>query len=261
MKLLLLQTDIAWQQPEANRKRAELLIEASPKADLIILPEMFTTGFVASPKGEAEPPCGETFEWMRRVAQTKDAALAGSIITEENAKYYNRMYFVKPDGSYSIYDKRHLFTFAGEDKNYSHGSKRVVVEYMGFRILLQICYDLRFPVFSRNRGDYDMIIYSANWPIPRTKVWDTLLRARAIENACYVVGVNRVGSDPYCQYKGRSVLLDYKGREVTAVGLSEECALCNSIKKEDLLDFRKKFPVLNDADDFELSLNTTSQKA
>lgn len=161
MKISLLQTDIRWKDPRANRRRAEELISDLPAADLIVLPEMFTTGFCTDPTETAEPADSETLAWMRSVAAARNAAVGGSVATEADGRYYNRFYFVKPDGSYATYDKRHLFSFAGEDKRYTAGTERVVVEHCGFRILLQVCYDLRFPVFARNRGDYDMILYVA----------------------------------------------------------------------------------------------------
>ena len=247
MKILLLQTDIVWQSPEANREHIDELIKDAT-ADLIILPEMFTTGFCTSPKEIAESACGETFDWMRGVAKTKNAAVAGSIAMEENGRFFNRFYFVRPNGSYDTYDKRHLFSFAGEHKEYEAGQERVIVEHLGFRILLQVCYDLRFPVFSRNRNDYDMIIYVANWPVQRIEAWNILLKARAIENACYVAGVNRVGYDPHCKYNGSSVLLDYMGKEIAAATCRKEEIVFGEIDREALIAFRKKFPVLDDAD-------------
>lgn len=253
MKVLLLQTDIKWQSPEYNRNHAEELINSSEEADLIILPEMFTTGFCTSPEGATEKANTETLEWMQKIAKSKNAALAGSVATEENGKHYNRFYFVKPDSAYTTYNKRHLFSFAGEDKDYEKGEERVIVEYKGFRILLQICYDLRFPVFSRNTGDYDMIIYVANWPIPRIKVWETLARARAIENVCYVAAVNRVGTDPYCEYNGKTVLLDYKGNDITSANSDSEEAIAGEINMDSLIEFRQKFPALNDADKFRIT--------
>jgi len=253
MKVLLLQTDIIWQSPEENRNRAKQIINDSPQADLIILPEMFTTGFCTSPKGVAEKANTETLQWMREVAQEKNAAIAGSVATEENGEYYNRFYFVKPDGKYTTYNKRHLFTFAGEDKEFAKGQERVIVEYQGFRILLQICYDLRFPVFSRNKNNYDMIIFVANWPVPRIEAWNALLRARAIENLCYVAGVNRTGKDPYCEYNGGTVLLDYLGKNIAATEFGKEESVCGIIDKDSLLNFRAGFPALNDADQFRIT--------
>ncbi len=253
MKILLLQTDIRWQSPSENRRRAAELIEAAPAADLVVLPEMFTTGFATEPAGVAEPQGEATLAWMRQTAARYDAAVAGSVAVEEEGNYYNRFYFVKPDGSCIAYDKRHLFTFAGEDKRYTAGRERVIVEWRGVRILLQVCYDLRFPVFARNRGDYGLILYAASWPTVRLHAWNTLLRARAIENVCYVAGVNRTGDDPQCSYSGGTALVDFRGETlVEAAPSSEEAVFCE-IDQESLTEFRRKFPALDDADDYLLS--------
>lgn len=252
MNIKLLQTDIVWQKPEANRNHVENLIDSlSDSTDLVVLPEMFTTGFCTSPKGAAEKADTDTLLWMQSIALRRNMALAGSVATEENGKYYNRLYFVKPDGSYVTYNKRHLFTFAGEHKEYTAGEERVVVEYLGFRILLQICYDVRFPVYSRNRGDYDIIIYVANWPTVRLDAWNTLVRARAIENVCYVAAVNRTGSDPYVKYNGGTALYDFMGKTIAEAG-TEEGIVSGTIDMQDLIRFRSKFPALQDADQFKL---------
>lgn len=252
MNILLLQTDIKWQEPEYNREHTLKIIDKSPNADLIILPEMFTTGFCTSPKGVAEKANTDTLDWMTSIAKEKNLAVGGSVATEENGKYYNRFYFVKPDSSYSTYNKRHLFTYAGEDKEYAGGEERVIIEYKGLRILLQICYDLRFPVFSRNIGDYDMIIYIASWPESRIEAWNTLLKARAIENVCYVAGVNRVGNDPGNIYSGGTVLLNYLGQPIVSAENGKEQAILGEISIKDLNSFREKFPALNDADKFRI---------
>jgi predicted amidohydrolase len=250
MDILLLQTDIEWQSPDDNRKRIRHIVDSSPKADIIILPEMFTTGFCMSPANSAEKAGAVTLAWMRKLADEQNSAIAGSIAVEENGRYYNRFYFVKPDGSYSTYNKRHLFSFAGEDREYTAGNERVVVEYGGVRILLQICYDIRFPVFSRNRGDYDMIVYVANWPVPRIGAWNVLLPARAIENQCYVAGVNRTGSDPAAKYNGGTVLTDFLGNPIASAGFDHEAAVLGTVSIQSLDHFRGKFPALADADKF-----------
>lgn len=252
MNILLLQSDIKWQSPIENREHIEQLISSSHDADLIILPEMFTTGFCTSPKGIGEKANTETLAWMQKMAKMKNSAIAGSVLTEDQEKYYNRMYFVEPDGTYTTYDKCHLFSFAGENKEFEAGQKRVIVEYQGVRILLQICYDLRFPVFARNRGDYDMIIYIASWPTSRIEAWNALLKARAIENLCYVAGVNRVGTDPGNSYCGGTVLLDYMGRNVVATKENTEEGILGEVDLSALNDFRQKFPALLDADKFSL---------
>jgi len=253
MKILLLQTDIKWQSAEFNRTHARELINNSPDADIIILPEMFTTGFCTLPEGVAEKYDSETLAWMKDTAKEKNCAIAGSVATEESGRYYNRFYFVYPTGDYTTYDKRHLFSFAGEDKRYTAGDKRVVVEYKGVRILLQICYDLRFPVFSRNTGDYDMAIYVASWPTPRVDAWKALLRARAIENQCYIAAVNRTGDDPNTSYIGGTFLLDYFGNPIISAEEGKECAVMGSIDLDKLNDFKQKFPALKDADMFTIS--------
>jgi predicted amidohydrolase len=258
LDILLIQTDIEWQSPDNNRKRIKRIIDSSHGADLIILPEMFTTGFCISPKNIAEKADTDTLAWMQNLAGERNSAIAGSVVVEDKGRYYNRFYFVKPDGSYSTYNKRHLFSFAGEDKEYTAGDKRVIVEYGGFRILLQVCYDIRFPVFSRNIGDYDMIIYVANWPVARIGAWNALLTARAIENLCYVAGVNRTGSDPATKYNGGTTLIDFRGQPVISAGFDNENAILGTVNIQSLNNFRKKFPALNDADKFvvEQSLNS-----
>jgi predicted amidohydrolase len=258
MKLLLLQTDIHWLEPNENRRRAAELIERSPAADLIVLPEMFTTGFAVDPAEAAEADGAQTLEWMRGVAASRDSAVAGSVAVSEKGadgaeRYFNRFFFVKPDGSYTTYNKRHLFSFGGEHHRYTHGDERVVVEWRGWRILLQICYDLRFPVFARNRGDYDMILYVASWPTVRVHPWNTLLRARAIENVSYVAGVNRTGDDPFVSYTGHSAFIDFRGETVCAATPGKEEAFLCEADIEALRAFRAKFPALDDADDFKLN--------
>lgn len=252
MKITLIQTDLLWNDPAGNRARFEQKIAEAGSADLIVLPEMFSTGFCTQPRLAAEPLGGETLPWMKRIAQKTDCALAGSVAVEENGNYFNRFYFVKPDGSLSQYDKRHLFTYGGEHKEFTAGDKRVIVEYKGWRILLQICYDLRFPVWSRNRNDYDLALYTANWPTPRVDAWSALLRARAIENLCYVAGINRTGTDPNCSYCGKSALLDFKGQTLEDVEPGKEALLSAELDADALRDFRKNFPALQDADRFSL---------
>lgn len=240
--------DIAWSNTSDNVRKANAMIDDAPKADLYVLPEMFSTGFATCPEGIAEEEGSDTLSWMKRKAEEKDAAIAGSVAISSGGKYYNRLYFVKPDGSVAFYDKRHLFSYAGEDEHYTCGDERVVVEWRGVRIMLQVCYDLRFPVFSRNHGDYDMVVYVAAWPTSRIHVWDTLLKARAMENQCYVAGVNRLGSDPNCDYCGHSVIISPYGKEIATCEEQMECTAQADIDMERLEAFRKKFPVLDDAD-------------
>jgi predicted amidohydrolase len=248
MKITILQRDIEWANPSVNINRADEVIDRNPGSDIYVLPEMFSTGFCTNPEGIAESDNSETLQWLKRKAAAIDAAIAGSVAVTKDGKFYNRFYFVKPDGSVTHYDKKHLFTYGGEHKRFTAGNERVVVEFRGVRILLEICYDLRFPVWARNRGDYDMIIYVASWPTPRVSAWSTLLVARAIENQCYVAGVNRVGNDPACQYCGGSVVIDPYGKTIAACTDNLECEATATIDIEALQAFRAKFPVLNDAD-------------
>lgn len=253
MKVILLQTDIEWAEPGRNVRRAEGLMDRHPDGDLYVLPEMFSTGFCTQPEGIAEPAAGSvTLAWMKHQAQERQCAIAGSIAIEDEGRFFNRFHFVYPDGKTVCYDKRHLFTYGGEDRQYTPGTERVVVDYRGVRILLQICYDLRFPVFARNRNDYDMMVYIASWPVARIDAWKTLIRARALENQCYVAAVNRIGSDPYCRYNGGTALIDPYGRTLAACPDDEEGAAIAEINVQALAAFRKKFPVLDDADMFTL---------
>ncbi len=253
MRITLLQTDIAWGSPSANSTAAERLMKQAPPSDLYVLPEMWSTGFATEPTGIAESD-GRSLAWMRRMAREHGAALSGSIATAESHEgvltYHNRHYVVCADGTEAWYDKRHLFGYGGEDKHYTPGTRRTVVEVGGWRWLLLVCYDLRFPVWSRNRGDYDGILIVANWPESRQEVWDTLLRARAIENQCCVVGVNRVGSDAVCTYRGGSRIIDAKGKVVAACTDGEESWATAEIDLESQRLFRRKFPVLADSDSF-----------
>ena len=248
MRVTILQRDSAWASPELNIKRIDEAIESNAGADLYVLPEMFTTGFCTEPRGIAECADGGSFAWMKRKAKAIDAAIAGSVAVEEDGRFYNRFYFVKPDGEVTAYDKHHLFTYGGEHLRFTPGGERKVVEFRGVRIMLQICYDLRFPVWVRNRGDYDMILYVASWPTPRINAWSSLLVARAIENQCYVVGVNRVGEDPSCQYCGGSVVIDPYGKHIASCEDGREMEASAEIDMEALRAFREKFPVLLDAD-------------
>ena len=247
MKTTILQRDIKWGDPKANIQRADEAISRNAGSDLYVLPEMFSTGFCTSPEGIAERD-DTTLQWMKSKACEIDAAIAGSVAVEEDGKYYNRFYFVKPDGEVTHYDKKHLFTYGGEHLRFTAGDERVVVEWRGVRILLEVCYDLRFPIWARNCGDYDMILYVASWPTPRVGAWSALLVARAIENQCYVAGVNRVGNDPACEYCGGSVIIDPYGVKIAECEISQECEATAEIDMAALEAFRKKFPVLQDAD-------------
>lgn len=251
MTITLLQQDIVWGNPSANQALAERAILAAEQSDLYVLPEMWSTGFATEPEGMAETD-GASLRWMQRMASRMDAAIAGSVATREAERYYNRFYFVKPSGEVAVYDKHHLFTYGGEHRRYTAGRQRVVVEWRGVRFLLQVCYDLRFPCFARNaaEGDdaYDVALYVASWPTSRRLPWDTLLRARAIENQCYVCGVDRVGSDPACAYNGGTALIDAYGKTVAACPDGEVASLTATLDMDALRAFRHKFPVLADRD-------------
>lgn len=256
MRTVILQTDIVWGDAEANRRNLTELIGSYEGVDLFVLPEMFATGFGFPPQQVAEPEVGgPTLEWMRRMAQEGNCAVAGSVAVQTASDTFrNRFYFVFPDGNVEYYDKRHLFAFGGEHLEYVPGDRRVIVAYKGFRILLQVCYDLRFPVWMRNRNDYDMMLFVANWPVGRRAVWDVLLQARAIENQCYVVGVNRVGTDPVATYNGGSVILNAYGKTVAACEEGTVCGAEAVLELESLLNFRRRFPVLEDRDGFEIKV-------
>lgn len=255
MKVTVLQTDIKWAQPVANIDNVELLIASAPKSDLYVLPEMWSTGFVTNPQGVAENEnTSVSLSWMQRTAKKYNAAISGSLaIFKQNEsdgqpQAVNRHYFVKPDGTYNYYDKRHLFKYGGEDKYYQSGNRRMIVEWKGIRFILLTCYDLRFPSWARYKGDYDAIIIVANWPESRQNVWQILTRARAIENQCFLIGCNRVGNDDYCHYIGRSAIIDPKGYTIVESSSASQETITTSIDIEELRRFRNKFPVLEDRD-------------
>ena len=253
MKISLIQTSLFWENPQANRDNFEMPINSIEEAtDIIILPEMFATGFTMKPEGVAETMDGETIQWMKDMAAAKDCAVTGSLVIEQNGNYYNRLLFVLPDGEIKAYDKRHLFSLAGEDKAYTAGADRLVINYRGWKISAFVCYDLRFPVFSRNTEDIDLMLYVANWPAPRVAAWDTLLKARAIENMCCVAGVNRIGQDNNGHnYLGHSQVFDELGANVVEPSESEG-VFTVELNKESLLQTRNKFGFLNDRDGFSL---------
>ncbi len=254
MVVTLVQMDIKWGEADANRSMAETLMKNAPKSDIYVLPEMFTTGFVTNPSEVVKDNGGESVLWMQKVSSQLDAAVVGSVAIMEDGLYYNRVFFVKPGGDVVTYDKRHLFTYGGEDKRYTAGADRVIVEWRGVRFLLQVCYDLRFPVFSRNKladgdvAEYDCALYVASWPSSRRRVLNVLLQARAIENQSYVVGVNRVGTDPVCTYNGGTTLVDAYGKVVAVAEDEQQQTVTATLDMESLSRFRKKFPVLADGD-------------
>ena len=232
MKITIIQQDIAWKNVEANITNLEKLVADAEKADLYLFPEMCSTGFCMQPQGVAEEVDGATLQLMKRLAVEYDAAMAVPVMTHENGRYYNRMYFITPEGVKGHYDKCNLFEYSGEDKVFEPGAGKVVWTWRGVRFRPAICYDLRFPVFMHNEGDYDVLLISANFPDSRLLAWDTLVRARAIENMCYVAASNRVGVDEYGTYKGHSVIIAPYGNILAAcpdgeqgsatVGLDEE---------------------------------------
>jgi len=260
LRITLVQAELHWETADKNLKMFDgLLSDLKGETDVIVLPEMFTTGFTMNTKAVAETMSGLTLGWMLQKANELNAAVTGSFIVEENGKYFNRFVWANPDGTWEKYDKRHLFTMAGEDGYFTAGTERLIVRYKGWKILPLVCYDLRFPVWSRNNNqsngqpEFDMMIYVANWPEARKQPWKKLLLARAIENQAFVVGVLRVGTDGKgIVYSGDSSLIDPYGVYLAEGEPGKEQLLHTTISYQTLIDFRKKFPVLNDGDGFEL---------
>lgn len=253
MKVALIQSALVWEDPKLNRDYFEQKINSiEAGTDLIVLPEMFTTGFTMQPEPVAETMQGETVVWMQSLAKANNCAITGSLVIIEEGNYYNRLLFVFPTGEIQYYNKRHLFTLAGEDKSYIGGDHKIIIAYKGWKICPLICYDLRFPVFSRNIENYDLLIYVANWPKTRINAWDTLLKARAIENMSYTIGVNRLGIDHNnLEYIGHSQIVDYLGNSVIEPQKGEGVFIAE-LDKEALLETRKKLDFLKDKDHFEL---------
>ena len=252
LSVTLIQCELAWEQPADNRQQIGGIIAGLEAAtDLIVLPEMFTTGFSMNALANAEPPGGDTEQWLHELATRLDCALAGSIAVQADGGVYNRLLFATPQGV-THYDKRHLFRMAGEHNRYLPGADRVVVRWRGWRILLQVCYDLRFPVFSRNRQDYDLALYVANWPSARRLHWRQLLVARAIENLACVVGVNRIGSDARgLDYSGDSMAIAADGSVLSDM-TNENGAARVILSGAALQNYRESFPCQLDADGFQL---------
>jgi omega-amidase len=251
LKVAIIQKDLVWQNAEQNRVNFDAMFSEMNAVDLIVLPEMFTTGFSMLPKPIAETMQGKTVRWMLDTAKRLNTALVGSIIIQEGTMYHNRMLFVHPKGNIEQYDKRHAFTLAGENKEYTSGFTRLIVAYKGWKICPLICYDLRFPTWSRNVENYDVLLYSANWPKPRINAWNTLLKARAIENMSYCIGANRVGVDANkYEYSGNSIAIDYLGNELTAICEDIEAIIYATFNKEEMLKTRAKLPFLEDRDIF-----------
>ena len=255
MNITAIQSDIFWESPIKNIDFLENILLDLPSTDLIVLPEMFSTGFSMNVVKIAESKFGTSFQWMKRMAIKLDTTILGSIPTVDKNKFYNRLYVVNKESFYH-YDKKHLFTMAQEDIAYSSGKSELIIDLKGFKIKPLICYDLRFPVWSRNRVidnsyDYDLLIYIANWPSIRSNAWIDLLKARAIENLSYVIGINRVGNDGNgIKYDGSSRVFDFKGKRLDQFKNDIFCVQHVNLNKKSLNEFRKKFPALNDADKF-----------
>jgi omega-amidase len=254
LTLTLIQTNLHWQDAEANRAMLEEKIwQIGSPTDLIILPEMFTTGFSMQAPELAEPMNLHTFKWLKQMAAQTNAVIMGSYIVQENGNYFNRLIWMQPNGEFAHYDKRHLFRMAEEHKTYTGGTQKMIQTLKGWRICPLICYDLRFPVWSRNINlEYDLLVYVANWPQARNSAWKTLLQARAIENLSYCVGVNRVGTDGKgIYYSGDSAVIDFKGTHLFQKA-DEEAIFSLTLEKNELLEYRQKFPAHLDADTFEI---------
>ncbi|MGQ0828418.1 MAG: amidohydrolase [Bacteroidota bacterium] len=255
LKITIIQTPLHWENKEKNlemfSKKLAAITEAS---DVIVLPEMFSTGFSMSPEKFAEPMGGPTVNWIKSKAKEKNCVITGSFIVEENGNYYNRLIWMRPDGTLSIYDKRHLFRMGDEHNHYSFGKGKLIVEIKGWKICPLVCYDLRFPVWSRNvKSEYDVLVYVANWPERRNHHWKTLLLARAIENQSYVVGVNRIGNDGKdISHSGDSAVIDPKGVIISKTKANEESIETVTLNYSELVEYRQVFPAALDADDFKI---------
>ena len=254
LTVTLIQTRLSWHDPAANREHFERLIEEHASAsDVVVLPEMFTTGFTMEAAKHAETMDGESIGWMRQLARDRNTTLCGSLIIDADGRFYNRLIWMSPDGELEHYDKRHLFRMAGEDQHYASGTQRRIVELNSWRICPLICYDLRFPVWSRGIDEFDLMIFVANWPAARGSAWRMLLPARAIENQCYALGVNRIGEDGNgIQYCGDSAVHDYLGATVANCN-DLDCVKTVSLDGDALQRYRKKFPAYLDADEFTIT--------
>jgi len=255
LNVSLVQADLVWEDIDANLHRIENMLEDVPDdTDLVVLPETFSTGFTMQSELFAESIDGKAVVWMKQMARRKKACITGSLIIRDNQKIFNRLFWVSPEGVEGHYDKRHLFRLGREDEHFVPGNQRMIFQLGEFRILTQICYDLRFPVFARNQGDYDVLLNVANWPAPRQQVWDVLTRARAIENQCYFLGVSRAGTDGLgTAHTGETCAIDPMGSVMKK--LDKHAALLNcTLDLGKLRDYREKFPVWKDADRFELEI-------
>ena len=253
LRIALLEYDIVWENPAKNFEKIDELLKGVD-ADVFLLPEMFSTGFTMNPEKNAEPIFGKSFKFLQQKSIEHKAAFCASVPTKSDGQYFNRLYWVEPNETFVIYDKRHLFSLVGEEKHFTPGLERKVIEYKGWRLMPQICYDLRFPVWARNDLSYDVIFYVANWPERRKTAWLSLLQARSIENISYCIGVNRTGDDAQGIYhSGDSNVFDAQGNKLQSLSESKE-ALIYELKKEELLETREKFKFLNDKDDFKIIL-------
>ncbi|RNC87831.1 MAG: amidohydrolase [Winogradskyella sp.] len=254
LKIALIQSDLDWENPKQNRENFnEKINSISNEVDLIVLPEMFTSGFTMNAESVAESVDGETITWLINLATEKQSAIVGSLVINENDNYYNRLVFVYPTGEIKSYNKKHTFTLAGEHKVYTAGEERVLLEYKGWKICPLICYDLRFPVWARNTDDYDLLLYVANWPKPRINAWDALLKARAIENMSYCIGVNRVGVDGTGhEYPGHSACYDVLGKKISNLEPNKEQIDIITLEKSAITKYRNTLNFLKDRDRFNL---------
>ena len=254
LNIVAIQSGIVWEKPEVNLEYFDQQISKLPSTvDLVILPEMFTTGFSMNPISIAETMEGPSIKWMVTTAKTNRMALVGSVVIKENAKYFNRLFFIHPNGHIETYDKRHLFTLAKENDQYTSGEERLIVFYKGWRICPLICYDLRFPVWSRNTNEYDLLVFVANWPSIRIHAWDTLLKARAIENMSYCIGVNRVGKDENgYEYNGHTAIYNFLGEKLSRTIEGKENILQCVVSKNELQKIRQKLNFLEDQDAFKI---------
>lgn len=251
LKITIIQPDIIWENAEQNLNKYSEMISNTQSTDVIILPEMFTTGFSMQPKKLKEKMDGKSILWMKNLAKEKNAVVTGSLIIEDESRIVNRCLWIFPDGKMEKYDKHHLYTMGKEHLHYSPGKEKLIVEYKGWRFCPLICYDLRFPVWSRNQENYDVLIYMANWPSPRHHVWKNLLITRAIENQSYCFGVNRTGTDGTgLKYLGDSAFINSKGLD-TFLGENENVQTFE-ISYSELHNFRKNFPLLVDKDEFQI---------
>ncbi|MGB0390101.1 MAG: amidohydrolase [Salibacteraceae bacterium] len=256
LNICMVQTQLHWEDKSANiQMLTKKLQDVNSNTDLVILPEMFTTGFSMKPELYSESMEGSTVNWMRNMADQLNCVITGTLIIEESGNFFNRLVWMRPDGSYSFYDKRHLFSLAGEENHYSAGKNRLVVDIKGFKIMPLICYDLRFPVWCRNDLDYDLAIFVANWPEKRSFFWSQLLVARAIENQSFVVGLNRVGFDGnQISHSGNSICLGPLGNSIKEIDSGKEELAFVQITKAELKSVRDQFKFLNDKDDFNITI-------